>query len=128
MNFTRGLLPDGRLLYYRAMDSGASDATWEFVVATILEAGPAQENRSRYGDKPALFLNGREIAHREGFGQVDLRITRDEWSRFAKTYGGDPAVRRDPRRRDWIELDLSSTDDVQRLRPLLVAAVSANRR
>ncbi len=36
-----GLLPDGRLLYYRAMDSGASDATWEFVVATILEAGPA---------------------------------------------------------------------------------------
>jgi len=41
-------------------------------------------------------------------------------------FSGDPAVRRDPSRRDWIELDVSSSADLDRLGGLLAAALAAN--
>jgi hypothetical protein len=40
--------------------------------------------------------------------------------------GAAPGVRRDPRRRDWIELHLSSLGDLDRLGPLLRTAMAAN--
>jgi hypothetical protein len=77
-------------------------------------------------DKPALFTGNREIAHLEAPGVIDLRITRAGWSRARTDFGADPAVRRDPARRDWIELALRSPADLDRLGPLLAIAVAAN--
>ncbi len=90
---------------------------WDAFVTAMLAAGPAQERPSRYGDKPALFAGRREIAHLEAPGVLDLRITRAGWSRLRADFGGDPAVRDDPGRRDWIELHLRSADDLGRARP-----------
>ena len=59
-------------------------------------------------------------------GVIDLRITRGGWARVRDRFGDDAAVRRDPARRDWIELHLDSTTDVGRLGALLAAAVEAN--
>jgi hypothetical protein len=42
------------------------------------------------------------------------------------SFGGDPAVRRDPFRRDWIELQLCSASDLDRLPALLTVAMAAN--
>jgi hypothetical protein len=47
-------------------------------------------------------------------------------SRARTDFGADPAVRRDPARRDWIELALRSPADLDRLGPLLAIAVAAN--
>jgi Family of unknown function (DUF5519) len=85
-----------------------------------------RERRSRYGDKPALYLGAREIAHCEAPGLVDLRITHAGWSRARDQYAEDPAVRRDPARRDWIELVLGSAADLDRLASLLTIAVECN--
>ncbi len=92
----------------------------------MLALGPVYERRSRYGDKPALYLDAREIAHCEAPGLIDLRITRSGWSRVRDQYAEDPAVRRDPARRDWIELMLSSAADLDRLAGLLSVAVECN--
>jgi len=104
----------------------ADDVLWEAFVGAMLAAGPAVERRSRYGNKPALFTANREIAHLEAPGVIDLRITRAGWSRVRAGFGGDPAVRRDPSRRDWIELQLRSAADLDRLRVLLTVAMAAN--
>jgi hypothetical protein len=97
------------------------------VVTALLEAGPVvEERRSRYGDQPAVFLQGREIAHLEGLGRVDLRITREAWSTLREQYADDPAVIRDPGRRDWVELELARVADVERVRALIEAAATAN--
>jgi hypothetical protein len=62
------------------MSDDHGDAFWEAFVLAMLAAGPAAERRSRYGDKPALFSAGREIAHLEVPGVIDVRITRAGWS------------------------------------------------
>jgi hypothetical protein len=94
----------------------------------MLPLGPVEERRSRYADKPALFLDGREIAHLEAPGVIDLRITRAGWVQASGRYGEDAAVCRDSSRRDWLELALGSAAEIDRLTPLLAVAVAANLR
>ena len=108
------------------MSDNHGDALWEAFVIVMLAAGPLAERRSRYGDKPALFTASREIAHMEAPGVIDLRITRAGWSQVTEQFSADPAVRRDPSRRDWIELHLSSAADLERLGGLLTATLAAN--
>jgi hypothetical protein len=55
-----------------------------------------------------------------------LRITRAGRSRASERYSDDPAVRRDPARRDWIELHVRNISDLDRLRTLLAIAIAAN--
>jgi len=92
----------------------------------MLAVGHATERRSRFGDKPALFSRRPEIAHCEAPGVIDLRITRTGWLRAWDEFGGDPAVRHDPARRDWIEFHLGSPADLERLGGLLAIAAVAN--
>jgi hypothetical protein len=107
------------------MAHGQEDG-WDAFVDAVLSIAPATERRSRYGDKPALWIGGREVAHREAEGVIDLRITRTGWSQVQESYATDPAVRRDPSRPDWIELHLRSAPDLERVRELLVIAMAAN--
>jgi hypothetical protein len=92
------------------MSGDRGDVLWEAFVVAMLATGPAVERRSRYGDKPALFTASREIAHLEAPAVIDLRITRAGWLRVRDRFGADPAVRRDPSRRDWIELPRPATE------------------
>jgi Family of unknown function (DUF5519) len=108
------------------MSQDQADLRWDAFVAAMLTAGPAVERRSRYADKPALFAGSREIAHLEAPGVIDLRITRAGWARVREDFGHDAAVRRDPSRRDWIELHLRSPADLERLGPLVAVAMAAN--
>jgi hypothetical protein len=112
--------------YDRGMEHDADDLLWEAFVTAVLASGPAEERRSCYGDKPALFTAKREIAHLEAPGVIDVRITQAGWSRVREDFLDDPAVRRDPSRRDWIELHLRSTADLDRLGGLLTVAMVAN--
>jgi hypothetical protein len=73
-----------------------------------------------------LFPDGREIAHREEPGVIDLRISQKGWAQARDDYRDDPAIRRDPSWRDWIELCLRSSADLDHLASLLAIAVAAN--
>ena len=109
------------------MAADRGDPLWDAFVDAILRAGHAEERRSRFGDKPALFVGGREVAHLEAPAVIDLRITSAGWAQAKPRYGVDAAVHREPARRDWIELHLSSRADLVRLADLLAIAVAANR-
>jgi luciferase-like monooxygenase len=99
---------------------------WDEFVDAMLKAGRASEGRSRYADKPALFSGAREIAHQEAPGVIDLRITRAGWAQVKERFAADPAVHRDPSRRDWIELHLHTPADLERLAELLAITTAAN--
>jgi Family of unknown function (DUF5519) len=106
-------------------DAGG-DALWDTFVATALPLGPVHERVSRYGNKPALFTGSREIAHLEAPGVIDLRITQQGWRQVRDQFGADPAVHQEKTRRDWVELVLTSAGDLDRLAPLVIAAVASN--
>ena len=57
---------------------------------------------------------------------IDLRITGRVWARLRADYGDDCAVTAPTGRRDWIELTVGSPTDLDRLLPLIAAAVTAN--
>lgn len=102
------------------------DETWSAVLDLCRQLGPVKVRRSRFADKPALFLGRREFVHWEGPGLVDLRISAAGWREHAAEFEADPAVTRSAARRDWIDLHLSSVADVDRLRPLFETAVLVN--
>ncbi len=108
-------------------DGDPGDQTWVAFVDAMLALGPVHERRSRYGDKPALYVHSREVAHREGPGLIDLRLTAAAWGKVKASFAADGAIVRTPSRRDWVALRIQSPADVQRLRPLLSAAVEGNR-
>lgn len=108
-------------------DGDPGDQTWEALVSAMLTLGPVHERRSRYGDKPALYVHSREVAHREGPGLIDLRLTAAGWGKVKAIFAADEAIERTPTRRDWVALRIQSPADVERLRPLLSAAVEGNR-
>lgn len=103
-----------------------TDPVWEAFVELILQMGAVREQPSRYGAKPAVYLNSREIAHSEAPGLIDLRITRPAWVKIQADWINDAAVTARPGRRDWIELSLKSPEDLSRLSSLISAAVKAN--
>jgi hypothetical protein len=107
-------------------DGAFEDPIWQAFVDAMLELGPAEERRSRYANKPALYLLAREVAHREGPGVIDLRVTQQGWAEVGGAFADDSLVLRDPRRRDWVELRLRSTDDLEHLGSLLAKTVAAN--
>ena len=119
-------LVSGRALILAVMSGDRTEALWDAFVVAMLATGPAAERRSRYGNKPALFTASREIAHLEASGVTDLRITRAGWLAVKDRFGADPAVLRDPSRRDWIELHPDSAADFDRLGELLSTAMAAN--
>jgi hypothetical protein len=121
------LMLRGRSPYDLGVTDGRHDAIWDAFVTAMLAAGATDERRSRYGDKPAVFVDRREVAHLEGPGIIDLRITRAGWSRAKPDFSREPAVQRDPSRRDWIELRLRSLGELDHVAGLLALAVASNR-
>jgi len=110
-------------------DSGMTDEDdpiWLAVVDLCEELGPVEHRACRWADKPALFLGRREIAHAEAPGLLDLRITVKGWRAQAAAFTGDPGIHHDPRRRDWIELNIAAPGEVERLRPLFEQSIAAN--
>src|SRR5437899_10286918 len=70
------------------------DETWSAVLDLCHELGPVTVRRSRFADKPALFLGRREFVHWEGLGRVDLRISAAGWRAHAAEFTADAAVAR----------------------------------
>lgn len=82
-----------------------------------------------YGTSPLFSSDAREIAHLEAGGVTGLLIARGGWPRpgqARQNFTEDPAVRRDPGQRDWIELRPGQEPDLRRLARLPSIAAAAN--
>jgi hypothetical protein len=55
------------------------------------------ESRSRYGDRVAWLVDGREVAHLDADGTLDVRLTRAVIRTRPELRGS--------RRRDWVSVD-----------------------
>jgi len=80
---------------------------------------------SRFGGKDAFFVGKREIAHFEGPGVLDLRLTRGEIrSRKDELSADRRATLRGSS--DWLELACREPEDLDWVIALVEVAIAAN--
>jgi hypothetical protein len=92
----------------------------------LLEIPGVVRGPSRYGHGAAYRCGIREIAHFHGEERMDIRLTR-EVIRLRRAEGGfDRRVRTRGPSADWVELLVTSADDIQIAIHLVEEAVRAN--
>jgi hypothetical protein len=85
------------------------------------------ESPSVFGPGNAVWCNGREIAHFDADGSLDLRLTKSVIRELRPLLRNDPRVELRRGRSDWIELHVSSSDDIAFALELAERAAAAHR-
>ncbi len=84
------------------------------------------ESESAFKDGPALWANGKEIAHFEGERAIDLRLTRAEIRARRADLRADPRVSLRSSSSDWITVEFSGLRDEAFVRELTEIAAAAH--
>ncbi|MFQ5986976.1 MAG: luciferase family protein [Thermoplasmata archaeon] len=82
---------------------------------------------SRWSDRKAYSVAGREFAHLHGPDEVDIRLTARLQSRHKGRLRGDERVGLRQNRSEWITFTLRSTEDVRDALEWIRMARDANR-
>ena len=85
------------------------------------------ESPSMFGPGNAFWCNGKEIAHFDAADVVDLRLTRPVIRELRPILGADRRVELRKGSSDWIEVHVSSNDDVAFVVELAERAAAAHR-
>jgi Family of unknown function (DUF5519) len=85
------------------------------------------EGESAFKDGPALWVNGKEIAHFEGERAIDLRLTRGEIRARRADLRADPRVSLRSASSDWITVEFAQRRDEEFVRELTEIAAAAHR-
>lgn len=80
-----------------------------------------------FSDRPALWVNGKEIAHRDADGNYDVRLTRQVIRQMHDRLRTEPHVHlRSPSTSDWVEVEVTDADDETLLVELVAIAALAH--
>jgi len=86
------------------------------------------ESPSMFGDKPALWVNGKEIAHPDAEDVFDVRLTRTVISALRPLLKPDPRVKLRPSSSsDWVEVTIGAEEDIELLVRLVERAAAVHR-
>jgi hypothetical protein len=85
------------------------------------------ESPSMFGTANAFWCNGKEIAHFDAADAVDLRLTKPVIAELRPVLRNDRRVEFRKAGSDWIEVRVSSRDDVAFVLELAERAVAAHR-
>jgi hypothetical protein len=85
------------------------------------------EGESAFKDGPALWVNGKEIAHFESEHAIDLRLTRAEIRARRAELRADPRVSLRSASSDWITIEFAGPADDAFVRGLAETAAAAHR-
>jgi hypothetical protein len=95
--------------------------------ASLLAMDGVIESDGAFGDGPAFWVNGKQIAHFDGDSSVELRITRRVFSEHRERLKADERVRRHGASSDWIDVRFGSGTDVAFALEMAELAVAAHR-
>jgi hypothetical protein len=93
----------------------------------LCHIGGVIEGESAFKDGPALWVNGKEIAHFESEHVIDLRLTRAEIRARRAELRADPRVSLRSASSDWITIEFAGPADEAFVRELTETAAAAHR-
>jgi hypothetical protein len=85
------------------------------------------ESPSMFSERPALWVNGKEIAHEDADGAYDVRLTRQLIRQMRDRLRVDPRVHLRSSASDWVEVTLDGAGGEELLVELVTAAADAHR-
>lgn len=86
------------------------------------------ESPSMFSDRPALWVNGKEIVHRDAGGSYDVRLTRQVIRQMRDQLRAEPCVHmRSSSSSDWIEVEVADGKGEELVVTLARAAADAHR-
>lgn len=93
----------------------------------LLEIPGVEESESMFSSEPALWVNGKEIAHVEAGGVVDVRLTAPLIRKHRPELKGNPAVTfRKSSSADWLEVKVTTQTDEKLVVQLVTEAAAAH--
>lgn len=96
--------------------------------ALLLRVDGVEASESMFSGSPALWVNGKEIAHADGPGCFDVRLTRGVIRELRERLRADPRVRlRRSSSSDWVEVEIHSVEDETFLVEVVERAAAAHR-
>jgi hypothetical protein len=101
--------------------------TIDELLDTLLTIEGVEERKSRFSERPALFVRDREIAHLEQDGVVDIRLTAPVIRARRSEFRANSAVAlRKSSSADWLEILVQTASDEQLCIELVREAAKAN--
>lgn len=98
------------------------------VRARALAIDGVVESPSMFSDRPALWVNGKEIVHKDADDVYDVRLTRKVIRQMRARLRADSRVHLRPSSSaDWVEVAVAGSDDEELLVELIAAAADAHR-
>lgn len=95
--------------------------------AKITALGDVTKGRSRWSNRNAYAVAGREFVHFHGPDEVDIRLTTGVQSQHKEGLRADPRIGFRRGRSEWITFSLRSVDDVDAALEWIRLARDANR-
>ena len=85
------------------------------------------ESESMFSERPALWVNGKEIVHRNDNGAYDVRLGRQAIRRMGNRLRADPRVHlRASSSSDWVEIEVTDVAGEEALVELVTAAAQTH--
>jgi len=86
------------------------------------------ESPSTFSGRPAVWVNGKEIAHRDADGSYDIRLTRQVIRQMRDQLRAEPRVHlRASSSSDWVEVEGTDAEGEELVVELVRAAADAHR-
>jgi hypothetical protein len=104
-----------------------TEALQKRLAARLQRVEGVVESASMFGPGNAFWCNGKEIAHFDATDVVDLRLTRSVIRALRPILRADRRVELRKNSSDWIEVHLSSNDDIAFVVELAERAAAAHR-
>lgn len=91
--------------------SGSIDEAADWVVDRLLARAEVEERPSRFADKAALFVRGREFFHLDAPGLADVRLGRSAIRANREALRADHRVELRSDTADWVNVRFESLED-----------------
>lgn len=93
------------------------------LLSELSELDHVELGDSMFGERSALWVNGTEIAHMDAGEVMDIRLTAPVIRQMRPQLKSNPSVSLRRSGSDWMEVEISSDDDVELVRSLVKRAV-----
>jgi hypothetical protein len=123
-----GRRPGGRAAATGRDPAGGATAGGSSFPECLLAIEGVVQSPSTFSDRPALWVNGKEIVHRDASRIFDVRLTRAVIRQFRQHLREDRRVRLRPSSSaDWVEVQVTTAEDDRFLKELVERAAQAHR-